>query len=88
MLLRLQPTAVTRLHRAVAVRYVEDARAALAELDELETALGNYPLFHAIRGELLRADGRTAEALQADRRAAELTSNPAQLDLLHSRIGT
>ncbi len=88
MLLRIQPTAVTRLHRAVAVRFVEDARAALAELDELETALGNYPLFHAIRGELLRADGRTAEALQADRRAAELTSNPAQLDLLHSRLGT
>jgi RNA polymerase sigma-70 factor (ECF subfamily) len=88
MLLRLQPTAVTRLHRAVAVRYVEDARAALAELDELESALGSYPLFHAIHGELLRADGRTAEALQADRLALELTSNPAQLDLLHSRIGS
>jgi RNA polymerase sigma factor (sigma-70 family) len=88
MLLRLQPTAVTRLHRAVAVRYVDDARAALAELDELESALGSYPLFHAIRGELLRADGRTEEALQADRLALELTSNPAQLDLLHNRIGS
>jgi RNA polymerase sigma factor (sigma-70 family) len=86
MLLRLQPTAVTRLHRAVAVRYVEGARAALAELDELEPTLANYPLFHAIHGELLRADGRTAEALHADQRALELTSNPAQLDLLHSRI--
>ncbi len=86
MLLQLQPTAVTRLHRAVAVRYVEDARAALAELDEIEPALRNYPLFHAIRGELLRADGSTAEAAQADRLALELTSNPAQLDLLHSRL--
>ncbi len=86
MLLQLQPTAVTRLHRAVALRYVEDARAALTELDEIEPALRNYPLFHAIQGELLRADGRAAAARQADRRALELTSNPAQLDLLHSRI--
>jgi RNA polymerase sigma factor (sigma-70 family) len=86
MLLQLQPTAVTRLHRAVALRYVKGAKAALAELDEIEPALRNYPLFHAIQGELLRADGRTADARQADRRALELTSNPAQLDLLHSRI--
>jgi RNA polymerase sigma factor (sigma-70 family) len=86
MLLQLQPTPVTRLHRAVAVRYVEDAKAALAELDELEPALRNYPLFHAIHGELLRADGRPEEAQQADRLALELTSNPAQLDLLHTRL--
>ena len=86
ILFQLQPTAVTRLHRAVAVRYVEDARAALAELDEIEAALRNYPLFHAIHGELLRADGRAAEAQQADRLALELTSNPAQLDLIHSRV--
>ncbi|WP_433169370.1 RNA polymerase sigma factor [Kribbella sp. CA-247076] len=86
LLLRLQPSAVTRLHRAVAVRYVEDAQAALAELKELEPALRNYPLFHAIQGELLRAEGRTAEAEQADRLALEHTTNPAQLDLLHSRL--
>jgi RNA polymerase sigma-70 factor (ECF subfamily) len=86
MLLQLQPTPVTRLHRAVAVRYVHDPRAALAELDDLGTALQNYPLFHAIRAELLRADGRTTEATAADRQALELTSNPAQLDLLHARL--
>lgn len=86
MLLQLQPTPITRLHRAVAVRYVEDPKAALAELDELESALRNYPLFHAIHGELLRADGRPEEAQQADRLALELTSNPAQLDLLHARL--
>ncbi|TDD16539.1 sigma-70 family RNA polymerase sigma factor [Kribbella turkmenica] len=86
LLLRLQPSAVTRLHRTVAVRYVEDARTALAELHGLEPALRNYPLFHAIRGELLRADGRSAEAQEADRHALELTTNPAQLDLLHSRL--
>jgi RNA polymerase sigma factor (sigma-70 family) len=86
MLLQLQPTAVTRLHRAVAVRYVEGVRAALAELNELEAALQSYPLFHAIHAELLRADGRTEEAHQADRLALELTANPAQQDLLHDRL--
>ncbi|MEI8412842.1 MULTISPECIES: RNA polymerase sigma factor [unclassified Kribbella] len=86
MLMQLQPTPITRLHRAVAVRYVEDSKAALAELDELEPALRNYPLFHAIHGELLRADGRPEEAQHADRLALELTSNPAQLDLLHARL--
>ncbi|MGW1342673.1 RNA polymerase sigma factor [Kribbella sp. NPDC002412] len=85
MLLHLQPTPITRLHRAVAIRYVHGPRAALTELDDLDTALDNYPLYHAIRGELLRADGRSTEAHEADRRALELTSNPAQLHLLHSR---
>ncbi|TCO20414.1 RNA polymerase sigma-70 factor (ECF subfamily) [Kribbella steppae] len=86
MLLRLQPSPVTRLHRAVAVRYVDSPRAALAELDDLETALHNYPLFHAIRAELLRTEGRTTEAHDSDRRALNLTNNPAQQTLLHSRL--
>jgi RNA polymerase sigma-70 factor (ECF subfamily) len=86
MLIHLQPTAVARLHRAVAIRYVHDPQAALAELDDLQTALDAFPLFHAIRAELLRADGKPTEAHEADRRALELTTNPAQLDLLHSRL--
>jgi RNA polymerase sigma-70 factor (ECF subfamily) len=86
MLLQLQPSVVTRLHRAVAIRYVIGVQAALAELEDLDATLTGYPLFHAIRGELLRADGRTTEAHEADRQAAELTNNPAQLDLLHRRL--
>ncbi|MEV0289637.1 MULTISPECIES: sigma-70 family RNA polymerase sigma factor [unclassified Kribbella] len=86
VLLRYQPTPVTRLHRTVAVRYVHGPQAALTELDDLGAALGNYPLYHAIRGELLRADDRTTEAHEADRQALELTTNPAQLHLLHSRL--
>jgi RNA polymerase sigma-70 factor (ECF subfamily) len=86
MLLHIQPSAVTRLHRVVAIRYVDGPHAALAELGDLRTALDSYPLFHAIHAELLRADDRAAEAVDADRRALELTTNPAQLDLLHSRL--
>jgi RNA polymerase sigma factor (sigma-70 family) len=86
MLLLLEPSAVTRLHRAVAVRYVHGARAALAELADLDATLQNYPLYHAIRAELLRADGRSSDAHEADRQAFDLTTNPAQLDLLHTRL--
>jgi RNA polymerase sigma factor (sigma-70 family) len=86
MLLHLQPSPVTRLHRAVAVRYVEGVQAALAEVDELAEGLKNYPLLHATRAELLRADDRIVEAHEADRRALELTTNPAQLEILQHRL--
>ncbi|MFI7065284.1 RNA polymerase sigma factor [Kribbella sp. NPDC050124] len=86
LLLHFQPTPVTRMHRAVAVRYIHGPQEALAELDAIATALDGYPLFHAVHAELLRADDRSAEAHEADRRALELTSNPAQLDLLMSRL--
>jgi RNA polymerase sigma factor (sigma-70 family) len=86
MLLHLQPSAVTRLHRAVALRYVKGTEVALAELDEVRNDLQTYPLFHATRGELLRDAGRTTEAHEADQQALALTNNPAQLELLRDRL--
>lgn len=88
LLLQLQPSPVTRLHRSVAVRYVEGAEAALAELHELDHELSCYPLYHATRGELLRAVGDPAQAHEADRRALELTNNPAQADVLLGRLAS
>ncbi|WP_152360619.1 RNA polymerase sigma factor [Microlunatus speluncae] len=86
LLIRLQPSAITRLHRAIAVRYVHGPATALAELERLEPQLRDHALFHATRAELLRAAGRPAEAPEADRRASALTRNPAQLALLHDRL--
>ncbi|MFC4059036.1 RNA polymerase sigma factor [Planomonospora corallina] len=86
MLLALAPSPVTRLHRAVAVRYAAGPGAALAELERLGGALERYPLFHATRAELLRALGRHAEARTSDARALELTANPAQQALLEERL--
>src|SRR4029079_6941191 len=77
MLLHLAPSPVTRLHRAIALRYTEGPRAAMAELDELARPLDGHHLFHATRAELLRAVGRHDRARDADRRALELTANPA-----------
>ncbi|MFG1948780.1 RNA polymerase sigma factor [Nonomuraea sp. NPDC048826] len=84
MLLRLAPSPVTRLHRAVALRHVRGPEAALAELAGL--ALERYPLFHATRAELLRELGRKEEARRADERALALTANPAQQALLAERL--
>ena len=85
MLLHLAPSPVTRLHRAIALRYTAGPRAALAELDALADALDGHHLYHATRAELLRALGRP-EARDADRRALELTANPAEQALLRRRI--
>jgi RNA polymerase sigma-70 factor (ECF subfamily) len=86
MLLALQPSPVTSLHRSIALSYVRDPATALAELEALTGDLDTYPLFHATRAQFLRALRRPAEAHAADERAAELTANPAQLGVLNERL--
>jgi RNA polymerase sigma factor (sigma-70 family) len=86
MLLHLAPSPLTRLHRSIALRYAAGPEAALAEVDALATALDRYHLYHATRAELLRTLGRPEEARVADRRALELTDNPAERALLRGRI--
>jgi RNA polymerase sigma-70 factor (ECF subfamily) len=86
MLLHLAPSPVTRLHRAVALRYVVGPAAALSEVEDLADVLGDYHLFHATRAELLRALGRPDEAREADQLALERTTNPAERSLLRQRI--
>jgi RNA polymerase sigma factor (sigma-70 family) len=86
MLVHLAPSPVTRLHRAIAVRYVQGPRAAMAELDDLAGPLDGYHLYHATRAELLRELGQPGQARAADRRALELTTNPAEQTLLEKRL--
>jgi RNA polymerase sigma-70 factor (ECF subfamily) len=86
MLLVLAPSPVTRLHRAIAVRYSTEARAAMAELDDLAGDLGEYHLYHATRAELLRELGNPDQARAADRRALQLTANPAEQAILQQRL--
>ena len=86
MLLHLAPSPVTRLHRAIALRYTAGPRAAMAELDTLAGALDRYHLYHATRAELLRELGHPDRARAADRLALELTANPAEQAVLQQRI--
>jgi RNA polymerase sigma factor (sigma-70 family) len=86
MLLHLAPSPVTRLHRAIALRYSSGPRAAMTELDALAGALDRYHLYHATRAELLRELGHPHRARAADRLALELTANPAEQAVLQQRI--
>jgi RNA polymerase sigma factor (sigma-70 family) len=86
MLVHLAPSPVTRLHRAIALRYTAGPQAAMAELDTLADALDGYHLYHATRAELLRALEHQEQARAADRRALELTANPAEQAVLQQRI--
>jgi RNA polymerase sigma-70 factor (ECF subfamily) len=86
-LLRHAPTPVTRLNRAIALRYVAGPEAALAEIHPLAGPLDGYHLFHATRAELLRDLQCPEEARRADRRALALTANPAERSLLEQRLG-
>jgi RNA polymerase sigma factor (sigma-70 family) len=86
MLLALAPSPVTRLHRAIALRYTAGPHAALTELDELAGTLDHYHLYHATRAELLRALGHPCQARAADERALQLTANPAEQAVLRQRL--
>jgi RNA polymerase sigma-70 factor (ECF subfamily) len=79
----LSPSPVVDLNRAIAVGERDGPAAALALVDPL--ALDDYHLFHATRGVLLDRLGRGDEAAAAHARALELTSNPAEQDLLRAR---
>jgi RNA polymerase sigma-70 factor (ECF subfamily) len=85
-LLEFGDSPVVRLNRAIALGHVAGPAPALAEVDALADDLERYHLFHATRAELLRELGRTDEARAADRRALELTENPAERALLQKRL--
>ena len=83
-LLRLTPTPIVALNRAVALAEVLGAEAALTVVDALD--LDHFYLFHAVRADLLRRVGRRAEALVAYENAAARTENPAERAFLARRI--
>ncbi len=82
-LLALAPTPVAALNRAVAVAEVDGPAAALALVEPL--ALDRLHAYHAVRADLLRRLGRTAEAAQAYADAAARTSNATEVRFLEAR---
>jgi len=82
-LLLLAPSPVVALNRAVAVAEIEGPDAALTLVDGLD--LGGYHLFHAIRADLLRRLGRTAEAALAYEAAIARSENPTERAFLQRR---
>ena len=85
-LVRLAPSPVVALNRALAVAELRGPAAGLDQLEPLADRLADYHLFHAARGMLLRRLGRPGDAREAERRALSLTENPAERRLLEERI--
>jgi RNA polymerase sigma-70 factor, ECF subfamily len=83
-LLRLSPSPVVELNRAVAVAMRDGPEDGLALIDRLP--LDSYHLFHAARADLLRRLDRASEARDAYRRALELTSSETERKYLESRL--
>ena len=85
-LVRIEPTPVVALNRALALAERDGPAAGLDELTPLATRLEGYHLYHAARAELLRRLGRPEDARAEDRQALSLTENPAERRLLEERL--
>jgi len=86
-LARLMPSPVVELNRAVAIGMAYGPAAALERVDALtgEPALRDYHLLPAVRGDLLTKLGRLDEARAELERAAALTKNARERELLLAR---
>ncbi|TDV48757.1 RNA polymerase ECF family sigma subunit [Actinophytocola oryzae] len=77
-LVRIDPSPVVALNRAVAVAELDGPEVALAAVDRLEEQLDGYHAFHATRAELLRRLGLGQRSRAAYDRAIELAGNTAE----------
>ncbi len=86
-LARVAPSPVVELNRAVAVGRASGAEAGLEIVEALteDGTLDGYPYLPAVRGDLLEELGRRQEARDAFERAAELTRNAAEREVLLGR---
>jgi RNA polymerase sigma factor (sigma-70 family) len=87
-LVRLMPSPVVELNRAVALSMAFGPDAGLEIVDTLvsEPSLKTYHLLPSVRGDLLARLGRFEEARPEFERAAALTQNTRERDLLLERV--
>jgi len=87
-LLRLHPSPVVELNRAVAIAMADGPLMGLALLKplEAESILDDYYLFHAAKADLLRRAGNFAEAAIYYKKALVLTQNPVEQSFLQRRL--
>jgi RNA polymerase sigma-70 factor, ECF subfamily len=84
-LVRIDPSPIVTLNRAVAVAELDGPEVALAAVDRLEDRLAGYHAYHATRADLLRRLGRSQQARAAYDRAIELAGNTAETAYLTRR---
>ena len=87
-LVRIQPSPVVHLNRAVAIAMRDGPEAGLRHIEEImdQGELGNYYLAHSARAEMYRQLGRTAEARASYEKALALTQQEPERQFLRERI--
>jgi RNA polymerase sigma factor (sigma-70 family) len=86
-LAELMPSAVVELNRAVAISMAYGPAAGLAVVDQLlsDPLMADYHLLPSVRGDFLARLGRREEARAEFERAAALTRNARERDMLKAR---
>jgi RNA polymerase sigma-70 factor (ECF subfamily) len=84
-LVRLDPSPIVTLNRAVAVAELDGPDVALAIVDRLEEELVGYHAYFATRADILRRLGRVEESRAAYDRAIALAGNTAETAYLARR---
>ncbi|MFZ0392695.1 MAG: RNA polymerase sigma factor [Terracidiphilus sp.] len=87
-LVRMQPSPVVYLNRAVAVAMRDGPEAGLKHIDAVlaQGELANYYLAHSARADMCRRLGRTAEARTSYEKALSLTQQEPERQFLEERI--
>jgi RNA polymerase sigma-70 factor, ECF subfamily len=87
-LVRVQPSPVVQLNRAVAIAMCEGPEAGLTHINAVleHGELANYYLAHSARADMYRRLGRTAEARSSYERALALTQQEPERQFLQERI--
>ena len=84
-LVRLDPSPIIALNRAIALAELDGPEVALAAVDRLEPRLAGYHPYHATRADLLRRLGRSQQSRAAYDKAIELAGNTAETAYLTRR---
>jgi len=87
-LVRILPSPVVQLNRAVAIAMCDGPEAGLAHIDAVleHGELANYYLAHSARADMYRRLGRTAEARASYEKALALTQQEPERQFLQERI--
>jgi len=87
-LLRIQPSPVVQLNRAVAIAMRDGPEVGLAQIDAVleQGELANYYLAHSAQADMYRRLGRTAEARSSYQKALALTQQEPERQFLQERI--
>lgn len=88
LLLRIDPSPVVELNRAVAIAMRDGPGAGLSQIEGLlaKGELDNYPLAHSAKAELCRRAGQMDEARASFEKALALTSQEQQRRFLERRL--